>query len=86
MVTILDDLSESDLGYADLVEERKIEEDKWVFIEGCKNPRAVTILIRGGTERIVDEAERSREEDPYTDYWVKVIPSWLVPTRSRFLP
>jgi chaperonin GroEL (HSP60 family) len=41
------------------VEERKIADDKMTFIEGCKNPRAVTILIRGGTERIVDEAERS---------------------------
>ena len=54
-----DDLSEKDLGHADLVEERKIEEDKWVFVEGCKNPKAVTLLIRGGTQRIVDEAERS---------------------------
>ena len=59
MVTNLDDLSAKDLGYAKLVEERKIEDDKWVFIEGCKNPKAVTILIRGGTQRIVDEAERS---------------------------
>ena len=48
-----------DLGHADLAEERKVEEDKWVFIEGCKNPKAVTILIRGGSQRIVDEAERS---------------------------
>ncbi len=54
-----DDISEKDLGYADLVEERKVEEDKWVFVEGCRNPKAVTILIRGGTQRIVDEAERS---------------------------
>ncbi len=54
-----DDLSEKDLGRADLVEERKVEEDKWVFVEGCKNPKAVTLLIRGGTQRIVDEAERS---------------------------
>jgi thermosome len=53
------DLSEKDLGYAALVEERKVEEDRWVFVEGCKNPKAVTILIRGGTQRIVDEAERS---------------------------
>ncbi len=53
------DLSAADLGYAALVEERKIEEDRWVFIEGCKNPKAVTILLRGGTQRIVDEAERS---------------------------
>jgi len=57
-----DDLSPKDLGAADLVEERKIEQDKWVFIEGCKNPKAVTILIRGGTTRIVDEAERSMHD------------------------
>ena len=54
-----DDLSAKDLGHADLVEERKIEQDKWVFIEGTKNPKAVTILVRGGTQRIVDEADRS---------------------------
>src|SRR6266487_143280 len=48
-----------DLGSAELVEERKIETDKWVFIEGCKNPKAVTILVRGGSQRVVDEAERS---------------------------
>ncbi|MCP8311468.1 MAG: TCP-1/cpn60 chaperonin family protein [Candidatus Methylarchaceae archaeon HK02M1] len=59
VVTTLEDMNESDLGFAELVEERKIEEDRWVFIEGCKNPKAVTILIRGGTQRIVDEAERS---------------------------
>ena len=59
IVTNLDDLSPNDLGYAELVEERKIGDDKMVFIEGCKNPRSVAILIRGGTERIVDEAERS---------------------------
>ncbi len=57
--TNLEDLTERDLGEAALVEERKIEEDKWVFVEGCKNPKAVTILIRGGSQRIVDEAERS---------------------------
>jgi len=59
MVTNLDDLTGKDLGYAKLVEERKLEDDKWVFIEGCKNPKAVTILVRGGTQRIVDEAERA---------------------------
>lgn len=59
MVTNLEDLTAKDLGYAKLVEERKLEEDKWVFIEGCKNPKAVTILVRGGTQRIVDEAERA---------------------------
>jgi len=59
VVTNLEGLSESDLGYAELVEERKIGDDKMTFIEGCKNPHSVAILIRGGTERFVDEAERS---------------------------
>ena len=59
IATNLDDLTKADLGYAKLVEERKIGDDKMTFIEGCKDPRSVTILIRGGTERIVDEAERS---------------------------
>jgi len=59
IVTNLEELAASDLGEASLVEERKIGEDKWTFIEGCKNPKAVTVLIRGGTDRIIDEAERS---------------------------
>ena len=59
MVNNLEDLDSKDLGAADLVEERKVETDKWVFIEGCKHPKAVTILIRGGSQRVVDEAERS---------------------------
>ena len=59
IITNLDDMTEADLGYAALVEERKIGDDKMVFIEGCKHPKSVTILIRGGTERIIDEAERS---------------------------
>ena len=58
-ITNLEDLSSKDLGYAKLVEERKVETDKWVFVEGCKNPKAMTILVRGGSQRIVDEAERS---------------------------
>jgi thermosome len=58
-ITNLDDINPADLGYASLVEERKIGDDKMTFIEGCKDPHAVTILVRGGTERIVDEAERS---------------------------
>jgi thermosome len=58
----IDDLVDEDLGYANLVEERKIETDKWVFIEGCKNPKAVTILVRGGSQRVVDEAERSMHD------------------------
>ncbi len=59
IVNNLEDLSSKDLGSADLVEERKVETDKWVFIEGCKHPKAVTILIRGGSQRVVDEAERA---------------------------
>lgn len=59
IITNLDDINPADLGYASLVEERKIGDDKMTFVEGCKHPHAVTILIRGGTERIVDEAERS---------------------------
>ena len=41
------------------MEERKVETDKWVFIEGCKNPKAVSILVSGGSQRVVDEADRS---------------------------
>ena len=59
IVTNLDDLTAKDLGSAKLVEERKIEDDKWVFLEGSKNPKAVTLLIRGGSQRVVDEAERA---------------------------
>jgi archaeal chaperonin len=59
IITNIDELSSTDLGSADLVEERKVETDKWVFVEGCKNPNALSILVRGGSQRIVDEAERS---------------------------
>jgi thermosome len=59
VVNSIDDLTSNDLGSADLVEERKVETDKWVFVEGCKHPKSVTILIRGGSQRVVDEAERS---------------------------
>ena len=59
IVTNLDDLFEKDLGAAEIVEERKIEDDKWVFVEGCKNPKSVTLLLRAGSQRVVDEVERS---------------------------
>jgi thermosome len=58
-VTNLEGLSKSDLGFAELVEERKIGDDKMTFIEGCKNPRSVSILIRGSDKRFLEEAERS---------------------------
>ena len=59
IVSNIDDIMANDLGYAEIVEERKVGEDKMVFIEGTKDPKAVSIVIRGGLERMVDEAERS---------------------------
>lgn len=62
IVTNLNDLSKDDLGRAGLVEERKIGEDKMTFVTGCPKAKAVSILIRGGTEHVVDELERSLED------------------------
>jgi thermosome len=65
MVTNLDDLKAGDLGAADLAEERRVGDDKNIFIEGCKDPKSVSILIRAGLERLVDEAERSLKDGLY---------------------
>jgi len=62
IVTNLDDLKAPDLGKAGLVEEKKIGDDKMVFIQECKDPRSVSILIRAGLERLVDEAERAMKD------------------------
>jgi thermosome len=62
ILTNLNDLKKDDLGYAKLVEERKIGDDDMLFIEGCENPRSVSILIRAGLERMVDEAERGMHD------------------------
>ncbi len=59
VISNLDDLSENDLGHASLAHQKKVESDKWVFIEGCKHPQSVTLLIRGGTQRVIDEVDRS---------------------------
>jgi len=59
IVSTVEEMTESDLGHAGLVEERKISGDNMLFIEQCKNPHAVSIVIRGGTEHVVDEVERS---------------------------
>jgi len=59
IVTNLNDVEKSELGYAKLVEEQKLGGEAMIFVRGCKNPKAVTLLVRGGTEHIVDEAERS---------------------------
>ncbi len=62
VISNLDDLKAQDLGKAGLVEERKVGEDKMVFVENCKHPRSVAILIRAGLERMVDEAERAMND------------------------
>ncbi len=59
IITNMDDLTEKDLGKAEKVEEVKIGEDHLTFVTGCQNPKAVSILVRGGTEHVVDEVERS---------------------------
>jgi len=59
IITDLSDLKAQDLGVAGLVEERKLGEDKMIFVEKCKDPRSVAIIIRAGLERMVDEAERA---------------------------
>jgi thermosome len=58
IIAILDDLTAADIGHAGNVEEKKIGDDKMTFVTGCKNPKAVSLLIRGGTEHVVDELER----------------------------
>ena len=62
VVTNIEDLTTADLGKAGLIEERKIGDDKMTFVEGCKNPKAVSILVRGGTEHVIDEIERSMHD------------------------
>ena len=62
IVTKLDELSKDDLGHAKLVFEKKIGDDEMTFVTGATDPRAVSILIRGGTEHVVDEVERSLED------------------------
>jgi thermosome len=62
ITTNLEDLTENDLGSAELVHQKKVESDKWVFVEGCRNPKAVSLLLRGGSQRVVDEVDRSMHD------------------------
>jgi thermosome len=62
IVSNLSELGSEDIGNAEIVEQFKSGEDKMTYIRGCKNPKALTILIRGGTEHILDEIERSIED------------------------
>ena len=62
VITKFDDLKSTDLGEAGVVEERKVGDDKMIFVEKCKEPRSVAILIRAGLERMVDEADRAMND------------------------
>jgi thermosome len=59
IVSNFDDLTANDLGKAGLIEEKKVGDEELIFVTGCKNPKSVTILVRGGTEHIVDEVKRA---------------------------
>jgi thermosome len=59
IVSNLSDLKDADLGTCQVVEERKVGDDKMIFVEGCNDPRAVAIFVRAGLERMIDEAERA---------------------------
>ncbi|MFX1481573.1 MAG: thermosome subunit beta [Promethearchaeota archaeon] len=59
IATSLDELSPDYLGVAGIVEEVKIGDDKLVYVKDCKDPKAVSIVVRGGTEHVVDEADRA---------------------------
>ena len=62
VVTSIHELTKDDLGKAGLVEERKIGDDKMTFVEQCTNPKSVSIILRGGTEHVVDELERAMND------------------------
>jgi thermosome len=62
IVSNISDLNENDLGFAGYVEEKKIGGEEMIFVRDCKNPKAVSILIRGGTEHVVDEIKRGIED------------------------
>jgi thermosome len=62
ITTNLEDLTDNDLGSAELVHQKKVESDKWVFVEGCRNPKSVSLLLRGGSQRVVDEVDRSMHD------------------------
>jgi thermosome len=62
IVTRVEGLSAEDLGSAETVNQKKVADEDMVFVEGCKNPKAVTVIVRGGSEHVVDEAERSIDD------------------------
>ncbi|MEM2131178.1 MAG: thermosome subunit beta [Candidatus Woesearchaeota archaeon] len=62
IITNLDDLNEKDLGNAEIVEESKVGDELMTFVKGCPNAKSVTILVRGSTEHVADEAKRAIED------------------------
>jgi thermosome len=62
VVTKIEELSAEELGSAALIEVRQLGEDEMTFVTGCKNPKAVSLLLRGGTEHVIDEVERSLDD------------------------
>ena len=62
VVTSIHEISKEDLGKAGLVEERKVSDEKMTFVEECNNPKSVSIILRGGTEHVVDELDRAMED------------------------
>ncbi len=62
IVNNLDDLTGGDLGTAARVEEKKIGDSDMVFVEGCPEAKSVSVLLRGGTEHVVDEVKRAFED------------------------
>ncbi|MDF0593291.1 thermosome subunit alpha [Methanotrichaceae archaeon M04Ac] len=62
VITSIHDIEKGDLGRAGLVEERKVSDEKMTFVEDCENPKSVSIILRGGTEHVVDELDRAMED------------------------
>jgi len=62
VVTNIEDLSSDDLGDAGLVSEKKISGEEMIFVENCKEAKAVTLLVRGSTSHVVNEIERAIED------------------------
>jgi thermosome len=62
IITSLNDISNEDLGYAGTVQEKKVSSDQMIYVEDCRDPKAVTILLRGGTEHVIDEVQRAMED------------------------
>lgn len=62
IVSNVDELAPEELGRAGLVEEKKLAGEEMIFVRECENPKSVSILVRGGTEHVVEEAKRSMDD------------------------